>query len=213
MINKQIISRFYLIIIDNKPVYIGLTNRPIKVRFTEHKHAKELPDNARVQEIDKLVYDFTWDVAVVNKNAREVSNREPELIEQYNTQASEYQKKIGGGTVWAEIKHFVAFNKEDPFWKGISEGIILEMIEITRTKKQRLKNVINGTKSTQRLENVINHTTTTGRLEHVIRDTKLTRRLENVIYNTRTTKRLEHVINHTTTNQRLDNVINNTRIK
>lgn len=211
--DKQIVSRFYLITIDDDPVYIGFTNRDITTRFREHKYYKELPDNAVVQEIDKLVYDFSWDVATLNNNAREVSNREAELIEQYNTQTSEYQKKIGGGTVWAEIKHFVAFNKEDPFWKDIPEESILEMIERTRAKKQRLKNVISGTKSTKRLENVISHTKTTGRLEHVIRDTKLTRRLENVIYNTRTTKRLEHVINHTTTTQRLENVIGNTRLK
>ena len=222
--NKQIVSRFYLITVDNNPIYVGFTNRDIATRFREHKHDKDLPDNAKVQEIDKLVYDFSWDVVTVNNNAKEVSDREAELIKEYNTQDSIYQKAIGGGQVWNEIKHFVVINREDPFWQAMPEDVILATIEKIKAKKVRLTNVINhtrttnriehlinDTKNTIRLENVINHTKTTRRLESVVNNTKTTNRLEGVISGTKTTKRLESVINHTRTTTRLENVINHTR--
>ena len=222
--DKQIVSRFYLITLDDSPVYIGFTNRDIATRFREHQHDKDLPDSAIVQEIDTLVYDFTWDVATVNNNAKEVSDREAELIEKYGTQDSIYQKSLGGGQVWNEIKHFVVINREDPFWQSMPEDVILATIEKIKAKKVRLTNVINhtrttnriehlinDTKNTIRLENVINHTKTTRRLESVVNNTKTTNRLEGVISGTKTTKRLESVINHTRTTTRLENVINHTR--
>ena len=222
--NKQIVSRFYLITLDDTPVYIGFTNRDIATRFREHKHDKDLPDNAIVKEIDKLVYDFTWDVATVNNNAKEVSDREAELIKEYNTQDSIYQKAIGGGQVWSEIKHFVIINREDPFWQSMPEDIILATIDKIKAKKTRLANVINHTRTTshldsvikdttttRRLEDVINHTKTTQRLESVINNTKITQRLESVISETKTTRRLEDVINHTRTTKHIEDVINHTK--
>ena len=208
--DKQIVSRFYLITIDNDPIYVGFTNRPISVRFREHKHDKELPDSAKVQEIDKLVYDFSWDIVTVNINAKEVSDRESELIKQYGTQDSLYQKSIGGGQVWNEIKHFITINREDPFWKSMPEDTILEVIEKIKSKKVRMWHVISHTKTTQRLENVIGQTKTTQRLENVIKATKITRRLEDVIKATKTTRRLEDVISNTKTTQRLERVVYNT---
>ena len=209
--NKQIVSRFYLITIDDDPVYIGFTNRDIATRFREHKHDKDLPDNAIVKEIDKLVYDFTWDVATVNNNAKEVSDREAELIKEYNTQDSIYQKAIGGGQVWSEIKHFVIINREDPFWQSMPEDIILATIDKIKAKKTILTNVINHTRTTSHLDSVISGTTTTRRLEDVINHTKTTQRLESVINNTKRTQRLESIISETKTTRRLESVVNNTK--
>ena len=209
--NKQIVSRFYLITVGGNPIYVGFTNREITTRFREHKHDKELPDNARVQEIDKLVYDFSWDVVTVNNNAKEVSDREAELIKEYNTQDSIYQKAIGGGRVWNEIKHFIIINREDPFWQSMPEDIILATIEKLKAKKVRLDSVINNTKITRRIEDVISHTSTSQRIENVIRHTTVTQRLDNIINNTTNTKRLEKVIGHTRTDQRIADAISNTK--
>ena len=221
--DKQIVSRFYLITIDNDPIYVGFTNRPISVRFREHKHDKELPDNARVQEIDKLVYDFSWDMVTVNNNAKEVSDREAELIKEYNTQDSIYQKAIGGGRVWNEIKHFIIINREDPFWQSMPEDIILATIEKTKMKKARMTDLISHTKDSRRLENLIyntsynnrlrdliRHTNNTSRIENLIYGTTIVRRIKNVITNTNNEKRLNHVINDTKTSQRLERVVYNT---
>lgn len=208
--NKQIISRFYLITVDNNPIYVGFTNRDIATRFREHKHDKDLPDNAKVQEIDKLVYDFSWDVVTVNNNAKEVSDREAELIKEYNTQDSIYQKAIGGGRVWNEIKHFIIINREDPFWQSMPEDIILATIEKLKTKKARMTDLISHTKDSRRLENLIYNTSYDNRLRDLIRHTNNTSRIENVITNTNNEKRLNHVINDTKTSQRLERVVYNT---
>ena len=209
--NKQIVSKFYLITVENTPIYVGFTNRDIATRFREHKHDKELPENAKIQEIDRLVYDFSWDVTTVNNNAKEVSDREAELIEKYGTQDSEYQKAIGGGQVWNEIKHFTIINREDPFWQSMPEDIILETIETLKAKKVRLEGTIRQTKITSRLESVIWSTKTTARMESVIQHTKTTQRLESVIWSTKTTVRMENVINGTNNGRRLKSVIDNTK--
>ena len=208
--NKQIVSRFYLITVDNNPIYVGFTNRDIATRFREHKHDKDLPDNAKVQEIDKLVYDFSWDVVTVNNNAKEVSGREAELIKEYNTQDSIYQKAIGGGRVWNEIKHFIIINREDPFWQSMPEDIILATIEKLKTKKARMTDLISHTKDSRRLENLIYNTSYDNRLRDLIRHTNNTSRIENVITNTNNEKRLNHVINDTKTSQRLERIVYNT---
>ena len=209
--NKQIVSKFYLITVENTPIYVGFTNRDIATRFREHKHDKELPENAKIQEIDRLVYDFSWDVTTVNNNAKEVSDREAELIEKYGTQDSEYQKAIGGGQVWNEIKHFTIINREDPFWQSMPEDIILETIEKLKAKKVRLEGTISHTKITSRLESVIWSTKTTVRMENVINGTNNGRRLKSVIDNTKTCQRLENVVRHTRGNTRINNIINHTR--
>lgn len=235
--DKQIVSRFYLITLDDNPLYIGFTNRDIATRFREHKHDKELPDNAKVKEIDKLVYDFSWDVATVNKNAKEVSDREAELIEKYGTQDSIYQKAIGGGQVWNEIKHFIIINREDPFWQSMPEDIILATIEKLKAKKVRMNRVINGTRNDVRIGNVISNTDTSRRIydlirhtdnrnrisdviksttqyshiESVIKGTDTSSRISHVISGTDNTVRLNNVISHTTNSTRIGNVIRHTR--
>ncbi len=98
MTNTQLVSRFYLITLRGQPVYVGYTNRPIKQRFTEHKHDKDFGDvKPEIQLLDTLTFDFSWDISVINDYAQQVDNRERELIAEYGTQDSIYQKAIGGG--------------------------------------------------------------------------------------------------------------------
>ena len=210
--NKQIVSRFYLITIEDEPIYVGFTNRDIATRFREHKHDKELPDSAVVQEIDKLVYDFSWDVVTVNNNAKEVSDREAELIKKYGTQDSIYQKEIGGGRVWNEIKHFIIINREDPFWQSVPEDIILATIEKIKAKKARMTDLISHTKGSRRLENLIYNTSYDNRLLDLIRHTSNTSRIENLIYGTTSVRRIKNVITNTNNEKRLNHVINDTKI-
>ena len=94
--HDKIISNFYLIREDNKPTYVGYTNRPVKQRFREHIKEKDFAGDATVEEIDSLSFPFTWDINIINQYAQEVSDRETELIYQYNTQGSIWQKGING---------------------------------------------------------------------------------------------------------------------
>ena len=78
---KALKSNFYLIRVDNTPVYIGYTNRPIKTRFREHLHDKDFGDGKVTQEsLGSMSFDFTWDINLINQYAKEVSDRETELI-------------------------------------------------------------------------------------------------------------------------------------
>lgn len=119
-------SNFYLIRGDNKPIYVGYTNRPIKRRFDEHKKYKDFSHYNRVtiEKIDELSYDFTWNEQVLYKNANEVSIRESNLILKYGTQDSEYQKAVGGGQTWGDIKYFVKHNKNNPLYLNMSKRSI-----------------------------------------------------------------------------------------
>lgn len=96
-------SKFYLIRGDDEPICVGFTNRPIKQRFTEHRADKDFSGyaNITVEKLDELDYEFTWDEGILYKNANEVSVREAQLVLEYGTQDSKYQKEIGGGQVWS----------------------------------------------------------------------------------------------------------------
>lgn len=114
---NKIVSRFYLIRLSGEPVYVGYTNRTIKQRFSEHKHDKDFGDiEPTVESLGKLEYDFTWDMDLINQYAREVSDRETELIEEYGTQDSVLQKGLMGTLVVR---------------RGMMSSILLKLIEIT----------------------------------------------------------------------------------
>ena len=49
------------------------------------------------KEVDRLEFDFTWDITKANENAATVSKRESELVDVYNTENSSYQLAKGGG--------------------------------------------------------------------------------------------------------------------
>jgi len=127
----MITSRFYLIKGDDKPIYVGFTNRTLKQRFAEHKADKDFSqfDKVTIEQLDKLEYNFTWDEDVLYKNANEVSVREAQLVEKYGTQDSPYQKAVGGGTVWAYEKWFVSCNKDTPKFLGMTEQEIANYIQ------------------------------------------------------------------------------------
>lgn len=120
----KITSRFYVIYGDYEPIYVGYTNRAVRQRFAEHKHDKDFSDydNIEVKELvdAKLSFEFTWDYEKTCKNADEVSLREGQLVQQYGTQSSEYQKVVEGGQAWASEKGFVKHNKDNPKFAGMS---------------------------------------------------------------------------------------------
>ena len=139
-------SKFYLIRGDGKPIYVGFTNRPIKQRFTEHKADKDFSDYNKVtiEKLDELSYDFTWDEDVLYKNANEVSVREAQLVLEYGTQDSEYQKADGGGQVWSYEKWFVRTNKDNPRFMGMSGVEIEEWIADEVAVDQYLSDFVNN---------------------------------------------------------------------
>lgn len=210
---SQIVSKFYLITIADKPVYVGVTNREINARFTEHKHDKGLPRNAKIKEIGRVTHDFTWNVNKVIRNAEEVSDQEKLFVEQYGTQDSEYQKAMGGGGTWTQIKHFVANNQTNYFWRNIPESLVLETIEEISDKKVRLGIVIDHTKVNRVLENAVSHTDNTQRLRSAVVRVKNSQRLESVVVHTRNNVRLENTINHTSLFRKLKNTVYDTKEK
>ena len=141
----KIVSRFYLITLDNKNIYVGYTNRPIKERFREHVKDKELPKEATVKQIDKLEFDFTWDMVQVNENAKRVSKRENELIAEYGTGSSVYQKGLRdnlGGQTWASVKGFVHSNEDNPKYKEMDSQELLAYLDNYRKRMSKLSHFI-----------------------------------------------------------------------
>ena len=145
----KIVSRFYLITLDNKNIYVGYTNRPIKERFREHVKDKELPKEATVKQIDKLEFEFTWDMVQVNENAKLVSKRENELIAEYGTGSSKYQKGLRdnlGGQTWASVKAFVHSNKDNPQYEGMNSQELLTYLDNYRKRVAKLSHFIGSYK-------------------------------------------------------------------
>ena len=145
----KIVSRFYLITLDNKNIYVGYTNRPIKERFREHVKDKELPKEATVKQIDQLAFEFTWDMVQVNENAKLVSKRENELIAEYGTGSSIYQKGLRdnlGGQTWASVKAFVHSNKDNPKYVGMDSQELLAYLDNYRKRMKKLAHFIGSYK-------------------------------------------------------------------
>lgn len=143
----KIISSFYVIKIDNRPIYIGYTNRNYLARFKEHIHQKDLPDTATIELVDTMSFDFTWDEQRVSKNAKAVSNMENYLIRKFNTTDSEYQKGIGnnlGGQTWNSVKSFVRSNKNNPRYISMSNKEILEYLENYQSNRKYLGHFISN---------------------------------------------------------------------
>ena len=141
----KIVSRFYLITLADDNIYVGYTNRPIKERFREHVKDKELPKEALIKQIDKLEFDFTWDMVQVNENAKLVSKRENELIAEYGTSSSKYQKGLRdnlGGQTWASVKGFVHSNKDNPQYAGMDSQELLVYLDNYRKRMNKLSNFI-----------------------------------------------------------------------
>lgn len=151
MNKNKIISRFYVIYGDNTPIYVGYTNRTVRQRFKEHQKDKDFSSYSKVEvkEVDRLAFDFTWDMKVVNANAKQVSNRESELIYKYNTQGSVYQKglcDIIGGQTWSNIKAFVHSNKDNPKYVGMNSVELFTYLADYRNKVVKLQSFIGSYK-------------------------------------------------------------------
>ena len=141
----KIVSRFYLITLAGDNIYVGYTNRPIKERFREHVKDKELPKEALIKQIDKLEFEFTWDMVQVNENAKRVSKRENELIAEYGTSSSKYQKGLRdnlGGQTWASVKGFVHSNKDNPQYKGMDSQELLAYLDNYRKRMAKLSHFV-----------------------------------------------------------------------
>ena len=236
---KNIISKFYVIKINDTPIYVGFTNRTLKQRLREHKIFKNIPEDATITEIFRKEYNFSWDIEKVYSNAKEVSDLEAGFIKKYQTQSSEYQKAIGGGQVWTEIKGFVHTHKNDMFWKSIPDDIVIETINDIERKKVRTKHivghtvgrmhgVVKRTNTNNRLGNTVSFTSvynqqriniintveiSHGRLLSSVRNTQLSMRINNSIKHTLTGQKISNNIRHTRTEQRLQTLTKNTKDK
>lgn len=237
MTETQLTSRFYLITLQGHPVYVGYTNRPIKQRFAEHKHDKDFGDiEPEIMLLDTLSFDFSWDIGVINGYAQQVDDRERELIIEYGTQDSRYQKAIGGGQTWADVKHFVRTNHNNPKFAGLADDEILTLIAQGNALRRRFLNVINGTRPAEqvRVRNIVNNTKPAEelrlkdviggtkpaeqvQLKHVIGGTKPAEevRLKSVIGSTKPTEemRLKNIVRHTQPSEemRLKNIVRHTQ--
>jgi len=144
----KITSRFYVIYGDDIPIYVGYTNRTVKQRFKEHKEDKDFSEyeDVHVEELnkEKLVYFFTWNYEQTCKNADEVSLREGQLVQEYGTQNSIYQKAVGGGQTWASEKWFVKSNKNNPKFLGMSTSDIKRLLDRDKLVSTWLSSFIGG---------------------------------------------------------------------
>ena len=136
--NNEIVSNFYLIRENGRATYVGYTNRSIKQRFKEHLHDKDFMGDATVEELDSLSFPFTWDIDTINQYAQEVSDRETELIAEYGTAISVWQKGINGnigGQTWANVKNFISTNRNNPKFAGMDDSEILAYLDEDRVIK------------------------------------------------------------------------------
>ena len=146
----KITSRFYVIYGDYDPIYVGYTNRTVRQRFKEHKEDKDFSEyeNVDVKELvdEKLSFDFTWDYEQTCRNADKVSLREGQLVQQYDTQDSVFQKADGGGQTWAVEKWFVKYNKDNPRFADMSGSEIKSRIEKEKIVSANIYSFVNDMK-------------------------------------------------------------------
>lgn len=160
--SSRVVSRFYVIYGDATPVYVGYTNRDITTRFEEHKRHKDFSrfNKIEVKEVGKIEFEFTWDREKINNYAKQVSDIESELINQYGTDNSLYQKGFGyiqGGQTWASVKAFVHSNKDNPKYTKMSSEELLSYLDSYRSKTTKLSNFISNYKDSKvsKLNNLI----------------------------------------------------------
>lgn len=144
---NKIISNFYLIRVGGKPSYVGYTNRSIETRFKEHLKDKDFGEGlVELENLGSLEYSFTWDEKLINTYSREVSNKETNLIIQYGTQDSVWQKGFSGnlgGQTWNNIKYFIRTNRDNPKFRGLPEEAILSYLDTSDNVFRYLKSFIN----------------------------------------------------------------------
>ena len=145
---NKIVSNFYLIRVGGEPSYVGYTNRPSKTRFNEHKRDKDFGDDlVELESLGSLEYDFTWDEELISRYAKEVSDKENELILKYGTKDTIWQKGTSGslgGQTWNDIKHFVRTNRDNPKFRGLPEEAILAYLETSDKVSRYMKDFVKG---------------------------------------------------------------------
>lgn len=146
-INNKIVSIFYVIYGNDTPIYVGYTNRTIGQRFKEHQKDKDFSSYSKVEvkEVDRLEFAFTWDRIQVNDNAKQVSDRESELINQYGTGNSLYQKGLGdiqGGQTWASVKGFIHSNTDNPKYRKMNSYELLTYLDNYHKRMTKIHNFI-----------------------------------------------------------------------
>ena len=144
---NKIVSNFYLIKVGGKPSYVGYTNRHIRTRFREHLKDKDFGDElVEIESLGSLEYDFTWDIELISRYAREVSDNENELIIEYGTKDTIWQKGTSGslgGQTWTNVKYFVRANRDSPKFRGLSEEAILAYLEEGARVSKYIGNYVN----------------------------------------------------------------------
>lgn len=224
---NKIVSNFYLIRLDGEPVYVGYTNRTIKQRFSEHKHDKDFGDiDPTIESLGKLQYDFTWDLGLINQYAKEVSDKETNLVEEYGTHDSIWQKGVNGnigGQTWANVKSFVKTNRDNPTFREMNESDIMMLLEWQRRSYQKLKDMINHTniKGYKKLNNMVNHTNIKGaiKIQHMVSHTNVrgSVKLKSMVYSTNVkgSRKLKSIVDNTNIKGaiKLQNMVNHTNIK
>lgn len=100
---------------------------------------------------ERLTYDFTWDYGQTCKNADEVSLREAQLVQKYNTQKSIFQKADGGGQTWASEKWFVKSNKNNPRFTGLSGNQINKLLKQEKVLRTWLNSFVNHMKPVEKI--------------------------------------------------------------
>lgn len=157
----KLTSNFYLIKGDNKPIYIGYTNNPIQQRFTEHKHDKDFSQyhSLSIELLKSLEFNVTWDLSLVQKQADVVDQIEQQFINQYHTQSSPYQKAIGGGQTWSNVKHFVRVNINNPKFTNKSDDDIQRYLDTYQNHYHYLFNFCRTIKNNPKNEYLRNFTT------------------------------------------------------
>lgn len=198
---------FYTITLDDVPVYVGYTTKTIEWRFKDHLHSKDFGDiRPKIREIGRLDVPISWDKDVIEKSAKLVSDEEARYVEVYNTQGSDYQKYLGGGVVWTNIK-FMA-RKAYSRWSHIPIITAVEIMEEVGIVRQRLNSLISLTENNNRLMNVIRHTTIN--LSGRFLNTHSNKQISEIINGTTNTAKLGGMIVQTTRGKHVKDLIRNT---
>lgn len=204
---SSITNIFYAITLDDVPVYVGYTTKTIEWRFKDHLRSKDFGDiRPKIREIGRLDVPISWDKEVIKKSAKLVSDEEARCVEYYNTQGSPYQKYLGGGVVWTNIKFMSV--KAYSRWSHIPIITAIEIMEEAGLTSQRLNSLINLTENNIRLMNVIRHTTINlnGRFLNVYNN----RPISDIINGTTYTSKLGGTIRQTIHGKRIKDLIRNT---
>lgn len=156
----KVTTKFYKLVVDDIPVYVGYTNRGLNDRLVEHLFFKDIPKTTEIILLEEITTNVQLNLEDVYDKARYVSNKEAEWVDKVGTQTSKYQKALGGGnTVWGSLKHFIrVFSNENI--AELPDEVIEDLYSTFISLRDRAKEFISDTRPGEqiRLENFIRHT-------------------------------------------------------